>query len=143
MKDNSFDGSIGHSDNEIEMDGLEDTRVGNIMFQKGRSVFHDDPSGIVLVPGRILIVSIIILDHKKKMMINATDGDIGHFGNEIDMIGLDDSEDKNVDTIKPQVGRFVFPDGPSAIVVFFLTPIPTVSNIILDHTKKMRNSTIE
>ena len=31
MKDNSFDGNIGHSDNEIEMDGLdglEDMKVG-------------------------------------------------------------------------------------------------------------------
>ena len=88
----SDDGDIEHSDNEIEMeglDGLEVTETGNIMPQKGRSVLHDSHSGIVLASGRLLSVNIIILDHKKKMMNSAIDGDIGYFGNEIDTTGLD------------------------------------------------------
>ena len=57
------------------------------------------------------------MDHKKKMMNNAIDCGIGYFGNEIDATGLVDSEDTNIGNIKPQVGCFVFPDGPEVIMM--------------------------
>ena len=80
-------------------------------------------------------------DHEKKKMNSAIDGGMGHFGNEIDTSGLDDSEDTYFGNIKPQVGCFVFPDGPGAIMMSS-DQILTVSNITLDHTQKMRNDTI-
>merc|ERR1712213_198455 len=60
---------------------------------------------------------IIMLDHMKKMKNNAIIGNIGHFDNEIDMAGLEKFEGIKVENIKPQVDRFVFPDGHSVIVL--------------------------
>merc|ERR1712135_1734 len=61
--------------------------------------------------------NIITLDHMKKMKNNAIVGNIGHFDNEIDMAGLEGLEGMKVDNIKPQVDRFVFPDGHGVIVL--------------------------
>merc|ERR1711963_85243 len=44
-------------------------------------------------------------------------GDIGHFDNEIDMAGLEGFPGIKVENIKPQVDRFVFPDGHGVIVL--------------------------
>merc|ERR1712207_54167 len=60
---------------------------------------------------------IIRLEHMKKMKNNAIVGNIGHFDNEIDMIGLEKFEGIKVENIKPQVDRFVFPDGHGVIVL--------------------------
>jgi len=60
---------------------------------------------------------IITLDHMKKMKNNAIVGNIGHFDNEIDMAGLEKMEGMKVENIKPQVDRFVFPDGHGVIVL--------------------------
>merc|ERR1712039_274452 len=60
---------------------------------------------------------IIRLEHMKKMKNNAIVGNIGHFDNEIDMAGLEKMEGIKVDNIKPQVDRFVFPDGHGVIVL--------------------------
>merc|ERR1712019_322808 len=60
---------------------------------------------------------IITLEHMKKMKNNAIVGNIGHFDNEIDMAGLKSSEGIKVENIKPQVDRFVFPDGHGVIVL--------------------------
>merc|ERR1712048_1172657 len=60
---------------------------------------------------------IITLGHMKKMKNNAIVGNIGHFDNEIDMAGLESSEGIKVENIKPQVDRFVFPDGHGVIVL--------------------------
>merc|ERR1711982_298428 len=49
---------------------------------------------------------IITLEHMKKMKNNAIVGNIGHFDNEIEM-----------ENIKPQVDRFVFPDGHGVIIL--------------------------
>ena len=117
----SGDQDIGHSDNEIEtdgLDGLEDAKIGNVMPQRGRYVLHDGHSGIVLAFGRLLSVDTIMLDWKMKMKNNAIDGDIGYFGNKIDTTGLDDSEETNVSNIKPQVGCFLLLVSPGAIVIF-------------------------
>merc|ERR1712062_286008 len=60
---------------------------------------------------------IITLEHTKKMKNNAIVGNIGHFDNEIDMAGLEKLEGIKVENIKPQVDRFVFPDGHGVIVL--------------------------
>jgi adenosylhomocysteinase len=44
-------------------------------------------------------------------------GNIGHFDNEIDMVGLSATPGIRRTTIKPQVDEFVFPDGHSIIIL--------------------------
>merc|ERR1712147_63964 len=44
-------------------------------------------------------------------------GNIGHFDNEIDMAGLEGFPGIKVESIKPQVDRFVFPNGKGVIVL--------------------------
>merc|ERR1719473_1769525 len=61
--------------------------------------------------------NIITLAHMKKMKNNAIVGNIGHFDNEIDMAGLENTEGIKVENIKPQVDRFVFPNGSGVIVL--------------------------
>merc|ERR1712176_261138 len=53
----------------------------------------------------------------KSMKNNAIVGNIGHFDNEIDMAGLENFPGMKVENIKPQVDRFVFPDGHGVIVL--------------------------
>ena len=56
---------------------------------------------------------IITLDHMKKMKNNShCVQHIGHFDNEIAMEDLENFPGIKVENIKPQVDRFVFPDGP-------------------------------
>merc|ERR1712161_185564 len=59
----------------------------------------------------------ITLAHMKKMKNNAIVGNIGHFDNEIDMAGVENFPGIVVENIKPQVDRFVFPDGHGVIVL--------------------------
>merc|ERR1712151_1041980 len=61
--------------------------------------------------------NIITLDHMKKMKNNAIVGNIGHFDNEIDMAGLEGLAGIKVENIKPQVDRYVFPDGHGVIIL--------------------------
>merc|ERR1712127_867903 len=61
--------------------------------------------------------NIITLEHMKKMKNNAIVGSIGHFDNEIGMAGLENFDGIKVENIKPQVDRFVFPDGHGVIVL--------------------------
>merc|ERR1712113_441056 len=60
---------------------------------------------------------IITLEHMKKMKNNAIVGNIGHFDNEIQMAELESFPGIKVENIKPQVDRFVFPDGHGIIVL--------------------------
>merc|ERR1712066_658718 len=60
---------------------------------------------------------VIRWDHLAKMKNNAIVGNIGHFDNEIDMAGLEGFAGIKVENIKPQVDRFVFPDGHGVIVL--------------------------
>ena len=74
----------------------------------------------VVSVGDIFITStgnknILMTEHLSKMKNNAIVGNIGHFDNEIDMDGLMKST-KRIN-IKPQVDRFVFPDGKGIIVL--------------------------
>jgi adenosylhomocysteinase len=61
--------------------------------------------------------NIITLEHMKKMKNNAIVGNIGHFDNEIEMDALENMAGIKVDNIKPQVDRFVFPDGHGIIML--------------------------
>jgi len=60
---------------------------------------------------------IITLEHMKKMKNNAIVGNIGHFDNEIEMDALEKFPGIKVENIKPQVDRFVFPDGHGVIML--------------------------
>merc|ERR1712232_778236 len=61
--------------------------------------------------------NIITLEHMKKMKNNAIVGNIGHFDNEIDMAGIEGFPGIKVENIKPQVDRFLFPDGHGVIIL--------------------------
>jgi len=58
---------------------------------------------------------IIMAKDMAKMKNNAIVGNIGHFDNEMDMAGLQKACKR--ENIKPQVDRFVFPDGHGVIVL--------------------------
>merc|ERR1711990_582534 len=58
---------------------------------------------------------IITLEHMSKMKNNAIVGNIGHFDNEIQMEQLEATTKRL--NIKPQVDRYVFPDGHGVIVL--------------------------
>merc|ERR1711964_256316 len=60
---------------------------------------------------------IIRLEHMQKMKNNAIVGNIGHFDNEVDMAGLEATPGIKCENIKPQVDRYVFPDGHGVIVL--------------------------
>merc|ERR1712061_55414 len=61
--------------------------------------------------------NIITLEHMKKMKNNAIVCNIGHFDNEIDMAGPEGFPGIKCENIKPQVDRYVFPDGHGVIVL--------------------------
>merc|ERR1712124_50986 len=60
---------------------------------------------------------IIKVSDMKKMNNNAIVGNIGHFDNEIQMEALEKFPGIKVENIKPQVDRFVFPDGHGIIML--------------------------
>lgn len=60
---------------------------------------------------------IIMSEHMSKMKNNAIVGNIGHFDNEIDIAGLENWPGMKKINIKPQVDRYVFPDGHGVIVL--------------------------
>eukprot|EP01084_Bolivina_argentea_P046221 85125_1 len=60
---------------------------------------------------------IIMVQDMQKMKNNAIVGNIGHFDNEIDMAGLESFDGIKRVNIKPQVDKFVFPNGKGIIVL--------------------------
>jgi adenosylhomocysteinase len=60
---------------------------------------------------------IVLAKHMAQMKNNAIVGNIGHFDNEIDMAGLAKVPGVKKDNIKPQVDRWIFPDGHGIIVL--------------------------
>merc|ERR1712242_483046 len=60
---------------------------------------------------------IIKLDNMKKMKNNAIVGNIGHFDNEIEMDKLEKFDGIKIENIKPQVDRYLFPDGHGIIIL--------------------------
>jgi len=60
---------------------------------------------------------IITVEHMAHMRNNAIVCNIGHFDNEIDVAGLKAYPGINVVNIKPQVDRYIFPDGHGIILL--------------------------
>ena len=60
---------------------------------------------------------IITADHMSRMKHQAIVGNIGHFDNEIDVLGLTNTEGIERVNIKPQVDEWQFPDGHSIILL--------------------------
>jgi adenosylhomocysteinase len=60
---------------------------------------------------------VITADHMSRMKHQAIVGNIGHFDNEIDMAGLGKIDGIERVNIKPQVDKWVFPDGHSVIIL--------------------------
>jgi adenosylhomocysteinase len=60
---------------------------------------------------------IIMAEHMSKMKNNAIVCNIGHFDNEIDVNGLEKYPGIKRENIKPQVDRYVFPDGHGIILL--------------------------
>jgi len=60
---------------------------------------------------------IIMAHHMAKMKNNAIVGNIGHFDNEVDTLGLFNYPGIQRINIKPQVDRYVFPDGHGVILL--------------------------
>ena len=60
---------------------------------------------------------IITANHMAKMKHQAIVGNIGHFDNEIDVAGLEKLPDIERVNIKPQVDKWVFPDGHAVILL--------------------------
>lgn len=60
---------------------------------------------------------IVLAKHMAQMKNNAIVGNIGHFDNEIDMAGLAKVPGIKKINIKPQVDRWVFPDGHGILIL--------------------------
>ena len=60
---------------------------------------------------------VITADHMTRMKHQAIVGNIGHFDNEIDMAGLMKIDGIERVNIKPQVDKWVFPDGHAVIIL--------------------------
>jgi adenosylhomocysteinase len=60
---------------------------------------------------------IITADHMARMKHQAIVGNIGHFDNEIDMAGLESTPGIERINIKPQVDKWVFPDGHAVLIL--------------------------
>lgn len=60
---------------------------------------------------------VITLEQMRQMKNNAIVGNIGHFDNEIEMAALERAGEIVREKIKPQVDRWVFPDGHGVIVL--------------------------
>ncbi len=57
--------------------------------------------------------NVITLEHMKKMKNQAIVGNIGHFDNEIEVEKLEKAKGVRKVNIKPQVDKYVFPNGPA------------------------------
>jgi adenosylhomocysteinase len=60
---------------------------------------------------------VLTIEHLQSMKHQAIVGNIGHFDNEIDMAGLAKISGIVRETIKPQVDKWIFPNGKSVIVL--------------------------
>ncbi|PLY03480.1 MAG: adenosylhomocysteinase, partial [Desulfuromonas sp.] len=60
---------------------------------------------------------VITLEHMRQMKNNAIVGNIGHFDNEIEMFALERDKTVTRENVKPQVDRWVFPDGHGVIIL--------------------------
>jgi adenosylhomocysteinase len=87
------------------MDGYQVVRLDDVIGEVDIVITTTGNKGIVMA------------DHVSKMKNNAILGNIGHFDNEIDMAGIGKWPGIKRINIKPQVDRWVFPDGHGVIVL--------------------------
>eukprot|EP00746_Dinoflagellata_sp_MGD_P165817 gnl/MRDRNA2_/MRDRNA2_95315_c0_seq1.p1 gnl/MRDRNA2_/MRDRNA2_95315_c0~~gnl/MRDRNA2_/MRDRNA2_95315_c0_seq1.p1 ORF type:complete len:399 (+),score=84.12 gnl/MRDRNA2_/MRDRNA2_95315_c0_seq1:161-1198(+) len=87
------------------MDGYQVSKIDSVVSEV--DIFCTTTGGI----------EIFTLDHFRKMKNNAIVGNMGHFDAEVDIAGLEGAKDVKVENIKPQVDRFVFPDGHGVIIL--------------------------
>ncbi len=85
-------------------------------LQASMEGFEVKPVEDVLIEGNIFITAtgnrdVISLDHMLKMKDQAIVCNIGHFDNEIQVDRLNEMSDVRRINIKPQVDKYVFPDG--------------------------------
>jgi adenosylhomocysteinase len=62
-------------------------------------------------------IDIITVDHMRKMKDQAIVCNIGHFDSEIQMAGLNSCKDVKKVNIKPQVDKYIFPDGHEIFIL--------------------------
>jgi adenosylhomocysteinase len=62
-------------------------------------------------------VDVITVEHMRRMKDGAIVGNIGHFDNEIDMVGLKKVPGVRRTNVKPQFDKWTFPDGHSVLVL--------------------------
>merc|ERR1711959_879997 len=77
---------------------------------------------------------IIMAEHMAKMRNQAIVCNIGHFDNEIDVAGVEKCPGIKKINIKPQVDKFVFPDGHSIILLASGRPSFVMSNSFTNQT---------
>ena len=90
---------------QATMEGFQVTTLNDVISEVDIVITTTGNKGIVLV------------EHMQKMKNNAIVGNIGHFDNEIDIAGLESFEGIKRIEIKPQVHRWVFPDGHGIIML--------------------------
>jgi len=87
------------------MEGYQVVRLEDVIHEADLIVTSTGNKGILMV------------EHMAKMKNNAIVGNIGHFDNEIDMAGLQSYPGIKRLNIKPQVDKWIFPDGHAVIVL--------------------------
>ncbi|MBM3988263.1 MAG: adenosylhomocysteinase [Planctomycetes bacterium] len=87
------------------MDGFQVARVEDVVSQADIFITATGNKNVITV------------EHMAKMKNNAIVGNIGHFDNEIDMMGLARTKGVKRVNIKPQVDRWVFGDGHGVIIL--------------------------
>src|SRR3954453_5895069 len=90
---------------QASMQGLDVVRLDDV---------GETPALFITAPGNR---DIITADHMARMKHQAIVGNIGHFDNEIDMAGLHRTPGIERINIKPQVDKWVFPDGHAILVL--------------------------
>jgi len=87
------------------MDGYQVCRLNDVIGEVDIVITATGNKGIVME------------SHMAKMKNNAIVGNIGHFDNEIDMMGLQKNKDVKKINIKAGCDRWVYPDGHGVIVL--------------------------
>jgi len=90
---------------QAAMEGFQVVRLANVLHELDIVVTATGNKDIVMVADM------------QKMKNNAIVCNIGHFDNEIDMAGIESFRGIKRINIKPQVDRFVFPDGHGVIIL--------------------------
>lgn len=61
--------------------------------------------------------NVVTIENMKMMKHNAVLGNIGHFDNEIDMYALENYPGIKTVNIKPQLDKYIFPDGKAILIL--------------------------